>query len=95
MILFGAHGSGQIARIEVRAFAPLFGVNEDPVCGSGNGCMAAFIRETGQTVRFGERFTASQGRVVGRAGEVQLGIAPGRIEVGGCAVTCIEGQIVA
>lgn len=95
VVLFGAYDSGLDALIEIRAFAPLCGIQEDPVCGSGNGCMAAFIRETGQTARFGERFTASQGRVVGRAGQIQLGITPVRIEVGGCAVTCIDGQIIA
>lgn len=95
VVLFGAYGSGQGAQIEIRAFAPLCGIQEDPVCGSGNGCMAAFIRETGQTARFGARFTASQGQVVGRAGQITLGISPERIEVGGCAVTCIDGQIMA
>lgn len=93
VVLFGAYGSGHGAQIEVRAFAPLCGIHEDPVCGSGNGCMAAFIRQTGQTAQFGERFTAFQGQVVGRAGQIQLCITPDRIEVGGCAVTCIDGQI--
>jgi PhzF family phenazine biosynthesis protein len=93
VVLFGAYGSHHDTQIEVRAFAPLCGIQEDPVCGSGNGCMAAFIRETGQTGRFGERFTASQGQVVGRAGFIQLGITPESIVVGGCAVTCIDGQI--
>lgn len=95
VILFGGYGSGHDAQIEVRAFAPLCGIQEDPVCGSGNGCMAAFIRETGQTHRFGEHLTASQGQVVGRAGIIEIGIRPDCIEIGGCAVTCIDGQITA
>jgi PhzF family phenazine biosynthesis protein len=93
VVLFGACDGQSETRIEVRAFAPLCGIQEDPVCGSGNGCMAAFIRETGQTGRFGERFTASQGQVVGRSGFIQIGITPKSIVVGGCAVTCIDGLI--
>lgn len=95
VILFGAYGRSHDAQVEVRAFAPLCGIQEDPVCGSGNGCMAAFIRETGQTQRFGERFTASQGQVVARTGIIEIRITPERIEIGGCAVTCIDGQIMA
>jgi PhzF family phenazine biosynthesis protein len=33
--------------VEVRSFAPSIGVTEDPVCGSGNGSVAAFRRERG------------------------------------------------
>jgi predicted PhzF superfamily epimerase YddE/YHI9 len=36
----GAYPSGGDAAIETRAFFPLLGVDEDPVCGSGNGGIA-------------------------------------------------------
>lgn len=94
VVIFGACDPDQAAQVEVRAFAPSCGINEDPVCGSGNGCMAAFVRETGQLARFGARFTASQGQVVGRAGVVQIQITPEQIHIGGVAVTCIEGAII-
>lgn len=93
VVLFGAHEPGQPARVEVRAFAPSCGVNEDPVCGSGNGCMAVFVRDTGQAARFGTDFIASQGQVVGRAGRLRIVIGPDRIQVGGSAVTCIDGAL--
>jgi len=93
VLIFGAYAPGQKAQVEVRAFAPLCGIQEDPVCGSGNGCMAVFIRETGQVERFGSVFVASQGQVVGRDGRLEITIAPDRIQVGGTAVTCIEGQL--
>ena len=93
VVLFGAHAPGQSARIEVRAFAPSCGVSEDPVCGSGNGCVAVFIRETGQVERFGDTFLSSQGRVVGRAGSLRIAITPARIQVGGAAVTCVDGVL--
>lgn len=93
VVVFGAHEPGSPAQVEVRAFAPSCGIAEDPVCGSGNGCMAALIRETGQVERFGARFIAAQGQVVGRAGLLHIGIEPARITVGGQAVTCIDGTL--
>lgn len=93
VVIFGAHEEDSPAQVEVRAFAPSCGVDEDPVCGSGNGCMAAFIRETGQVDHFGARFIAAQGQSVGRAGLLHIRIAPDQIQVGGAAVTCIQGSI--
>lgn len=93
VVIFGAHDAGLPARVEVRAFAPSCGIAEDPVCGSGNGCMAVFVRETGQTDRFGTAFLAAQGQVVGRAGMLRIGIEDARIRVGGAAVTCVDGRL--
>ena len=93
LVVFGAYPSSAHASIEVRAFAPASGINEDPVCGSGNGCVAAYIRDTGQTARFGTRFRASQGGVVGRNGLIHIDIADAQIKIGGHAVTCIDGRI--
>jgi PhzF family phenazine biosynthesis protein len=92
--IFGEHRVGGPARIEVRAFAPTHGVDEDPVCGSGNGCVAAFIRDTGQTGHYGPLYTASQGAALGRAGRLRIGVNGG-IRVGGQSVTCIEGRLAA
>jgi PhzF family phenazine biosynthesis protein len=93
VVIFGEHEADAAARVEVRAFAPACGIDEDPVCGSGNGCMAAFIRASGQQAHFGDRFVASQGMVVGRAGLVRIAIDSERIEVGGMSVTCIDGNL--
>lgn len=93
VVIFGEYERGASARIEVRAFAPAHGVNEDPVCGSGNGCVGAFIRHTGQTAYFGEEFLASQGARLGRAGMLRLAVNDGGIQVGGMAVTCVDGQL--
>jgi PhzF family phenazine biosynthesis protein len=93
VVIFGEHAPDAPARIEVRAFAPAFGVYEDPVCGSGNGCVAAFIRETAQTARFGSEFLSSQGMVLGRAGLLRVSVGAERIRIGGMAVTCIDGQL--
>lgn len=93
VVIFGKHSPESEAKIEVRAFAPAHGVNEDPVCGSGNGCVAAYIRHTGQTAEFGSDFLARQGVVVGRAGKLRLSITDHAIRVGGNAMTCIDGTL--
>ncbi|UXM95841.1 PhzF family phenazine biosynthesis protein [Bartonella sp. HY329] len=79
--------------IEVRSFAPACGANEDPVCGSGNGSVAAFIRHYGKSSKFERTIKSSQGRVLERDGIVYLRITDEEILVGGSAVTCIEGEI--
>lgn len=93
VVIFGKHPAGSEARIEVRAFAPAHGISEDPVCGSGNGCVAAYIRHTGQTAEFGSDFLATQGAVVGCAGKLRLSITDDAIRVGGNAMTCIDGTL--
>lgn len=91
VVIFGKHVPEAQAKIEVRAFAPAHGVNEDPVCGSGSGSVAAYIRYTGQTTAFGSDFLATQGVVVGRAGKLRLSITEDAIRVGGNAITCVDG----
>lgn len=77
---------------EVRSFAPFLGVAEDPVCGSGNGAVAAVLRERGET----RAYVARQGRNVARDGFVFLDFVPGGpIRLGGDVVTCVEGRIAA
>ncbi len=93
VVIFGKHQHGSPATIEVRAFAPAHGIGEDPVCGSGNGALAAYIRHTGQTGEFGTDLVATQGAVVGRAGVIRLAIDDSAIRVGGCAITCIDGSL--
>lgn len=93
VVIFGRYADEGSAGVEVRAYAPACGVNEDPVCGSGNGAVAAFIRHTDQTNSFGTSLLASQGAVVGRAGFIQLSITNNVIKVGGKAITCINGTI--
>jgi PhzF family phenazine biosynthesis protein len=93
VVIFGEYGPGSKARIEVRAFAPACGIDEDPVCGSGNGCVAAFIRANPQDAHCDAEFIASQGLVLGRAGQVRMAIDAERIQVGGMSVTCIDGQL--
>lgn len=94
VLAFGPHPKGGKAAIEARAFFPILGINEDPVCGSGNGAIAAFIAHTGQVETFGAAYLSTQGQKVGRSGTIRIAIEPdGAIKVGGQSVTCIDGQI--
>lgn len=91
--VFGSHPSGDAA-IEVRTFAPSSGVDEDPVCGSGNGSVAAFLWERGLLPSSGKDYLATQGRCVGRNGRIAVNIdSKGGIRIGGSCVTCIDGLI--
>jgi|SRR5471032_113893 len=93
LTVFGACQDGDAA-IEVRTFAPSCGVEEDPVCGSGNASVAAFQWERGLLPSEGKDYVATQGRCVGRAGRVNVSVdGHGRVNIGGSCVTCIEGSI--
>ncbi len=90
--VFGLHEAASTAAVEVRSFAPAVGVPEDPVCGSGNGCVAAMIRRHG--ILPISAYVASQGRCLGRDGRVEVEFdADGTIWLGGNVVTCVDGSI--
>jgi PhzF family phenazine biosynthesis protein len=79
--------------VVVRSFAPADGVPEDPVCGSGNAAVGAWLDRAGMRVGDTGRYVASQGRELGRDGFVTVRIDSdaGRVWIGGRAVTCVEG----
>lgn len=94
--VFGATGAPPdgSACMHVRSFAPLHGIAEDPVCGSGNISVAAYLQAAGEGARFGQRYEARQGMQLGRDGRVMLRYAAdGAIWLGGNAVTCISGTL--
>ncbi|MDF2569981.1 MAG: phenazine biosynthesis protein [Sporomusa sp.] len=83
----------------MRAFCPLVGINEDPVCGTGNGCAAAYIAAhnlinvASQTTMVGEA-----GIEVSRPGCVYIRINKSegkvsKVKVGGSALTVLEGEM--
>ena len=92
--VFGLAPETTETQIEVRSFAPAHGVPEDPVCGSGNGCVAALIRQKNLLGPGG--YVASQGGCLGRDGRVEVRYRDdGTILLGGHAVTCVEGTLAA
>jgi PhzF family phenazine biosynthesis protein len=90
--LVGPYPPGSPEAFEVRAFFPSNGVTtEDPVTGSLNASLAAWLLRTG---RAQAPYVASQGTALGRAGRVHLSAdADGTIWVAGATVTCIKGQV--
>ena len=92
--IFGVHSPGAGAAIEVRSFAASCGINEDPVCGSGNGAIAVFRFQRGLLPAAGGAYVAAQGRQVGRNGKVLVSVdADGAVRVGGACITTVEGTI--
>ena len=90
--LAGPYPPGSPEAFEVRAFFPSNGVTtEDPVTGSLNASLAAWLLRTG---RAQAPYVASQGTALGRAGRVHISADPdGAIWVAGATVTCIKGKV--
>ncbi|MCW5621935.1 MAG: PhzF family phenazine biosynthesis protein, partial [Burkholderiales bacterium] len=84
-------------RIRVRTFAPGEGVAEDPVCGSGNGSVAAYIARHKHPEEASGSYIAEQGIEIGRDGEVHASWdrdgAALRVRIGGEAVVAASGQL--
>lgn len=84
----------------MRFFAPRLGVNEDPVTGSANGPMAAYLYVNGLLDTSKNFFTLKghQGQFLNRPGTVHVTMlvkngAVTSLEIGGQAVTVLEGSI--
>jgi PhzF family phenazine biosynthesis protein len=81
----------EVSGLHVRSFAPALGVAEDPVCGSGNASVGAYLVYTGLVKSYGSEFIARQGMQVGRDGQVSVRIDQHGVRIGGYAITCIDG----
>jgi PhzF family phenazine biosynthesis protein len=83
------------AAFAVRAFCPADGIAEDPVTGSANAAIGAFLHARDALGATGPRWRASQGREVGRDGivEVEVDPASGTVAIGGRCVGCIRGTL--
>ena len=88
--LVGAWPAGSPCDVEVRAFASMVGVDEDPVTGSLNAGLAGWLIDAGVLP---ERYTASQGTRLGRAGRVSVVREAGTLWIGGATVTCVRGRL--
>ena len=76
----------------VRAFVPADGIPEDPVTGSANAAIAAWLNENDALPAL--RYLSSQGREVGRDGIVECAVDPdGEVWIGGQTQTVITGAL--
>lgn len=95
----GAVGVAVFARCErqpyalvVRAFVPADGIAEDPVTGSANAAIAAWLHANERLPA--AEYLASQGREVGRDGIVHCAVdAAGDAWIGGETQTVIQGRL--
>ena len=90
--VFGRAHDGK-SSLHARSFAPLQGVPEDPVCGSGNAGIAAYLIHGRNLSDYGSKYIARQGMQVGREGQVTVRVVGESVEIGGYAVTCVDGNL--
>jgi PhzF family phenazine biosynthesis protein len=95
LAVYGPHDANGPATFEVRCLMAGggFGVGEDPVTGSANAALAGLL--SAQQRRPGTHYTARQGTMLGRAGQVSVHYddARGKTWIGGPSVTVIDGTI--
>jgi PhzF family phenazine biosynthesis protein len=98
--LIAFHAARASAKLEVRlrTFAPGQGISEDPVCGSGNGAVGAYVfRHQLLGAADPLMYQASQGTELGRAGhacvEVHSSGATIHVRVGGAACLVAVGEM--
>ena len=79
-------------QLVVRAFCPADGIPEDPVTGSANAAIAAWLLHNGALPA--RHYLASQGREVGRDGFVRVEVdSDGHAWIGGRTQTIVEGSL--
>jgi PhzF family phenazine biosynthesis protein len=87
------------ASVHVRTFAPQFGIVEDPVTGSSNGCIGALIAKHAllPAKEGAITYVAEQGVEMGQPGRIYVSVSgpPDAlvVQVGGYAVTVLEGEL--
>jgi PhzF family phenazine biosynthesis protein len=92
--VFGREPAGDAA-MAVRAFCPADGIPEDPVTGSANAAIMAWLADRDDRDGYGLRYRASQGREIGRNGVVEVArdALGGAITIGGQCVIGINGEL--
>jgi PhzF family phenazine biosynthesis protein len=88
--VIGPLGPDEDADVEVRAFCPGMGINEDPVTGSLNAGFAVWLTGTG---RLPPSYVARQGTALGRDGRVWINTDSDGVWVGGSSRTVVRGTV--
>ena len=86
----GPYAAGAPCQLELRAFAACQGIPEDPVTGSLNAAVAAWLMDER---RVPDHYVAAQGTRLGRMGRVHVTRAEGEIWVGGEVFVCVTGAL--
>ncbi|WP_309130681.1 PhzF family phenazine biosynthesis protein [Brevibacterium sp.] len=86
--VIGAHTEDSDHEYEIRAFAPGMGIVEDPVTGSLNASVAQWLIREGLAP---DKYTATQGTAIGRAGVISITREGDQVWVGGATTICFSG----
>ncbi|HWQ30712.1 MAG TPA: PhzF family phenazine biosynthesis protein [Negativicutes bacterium] len=88
-----------VCSYHIRAFAPYVGVDEDPVCGTCNGCVSSYIADQG-LIQFEREMdlVGEEGFEVKRPGKVYAHLEKQNgkvavVKIGGSAFTVLEGTM--
>ncbi len=91
---------GESPLVHGRMFGPANGVREDPVTGTSNGPLGAYLVRFGLLSALGDEvsFVAAQGEAMGRPGSMEVRVAledgaPGEIRIVGDAVIAFQTEI--
>jgi PhzF family phenazine biosynthesis protein len=80
-------------QLVVRAFCPADNIPEDPVTGSANAAIAAYLHQCVALAAVGNPYTASQGRELSRDGFVQVRVdTDSEVWIGGKTQTVVNGM---
>jgi trans-2,3-dihydro-3-hydroxyanthranilate isomerase len=100
LCVFTTETVDRVSTFHSRFFAPTIGIDEDPVTGSANGPLGAYLLEQGKVEATGDSVTliGEQGDVIGRRGRVSVQMrVEGRraisLYIGGTAVTVLDSEM--
>jgi len=77
--------------VHARCFAPLYGINEDPVTGTANGALGAYLKKHGLLKSM--IYKSEQGYEIGRDGTVFVDVSGDKVKVGGKAYIALQGEV--
>lgn len=86
--VLGPHPDDSAHEYEIRAFVPGTAIGEDPVTGSLNASVAQWLIKSGLAP---EKYTATQGTALGRAGVISISHEDDEVWVGGPTTVCFKG----
>ncbi|WP_231444151.1 PhzF family phenazine biosynthesis protein [Brevibacterium zhoupengii] len=86
--VLGPHPDDSAHEYEIRAFVPGTAIGEDPVTGSLNASVAQWLIKSGLAP---EKYTATQGTALRRAGVISISHEDDEVWVGGPTTVCFKG----
>ena len=91
-VAFYSHADAPGYQMVVRAFCPASGIAEDPVTGSANAAIGSWLQQN--DMLRARRYVASQGREIGRDGQVYVEVDNLRnVWIGGQTQTVVDGTL--